>query len=186
MRRCDWASNVKEHYQKYHDEEWGLAVHDDRQHFELLCLECAQAGLSWETILNKRENYRRVFHNFDPSKIAIMTDNDLEEILLNPGIVRNRLKIFSVRKNAVAFVKLQHEFGSFNKYIWAYVENRQIINHYPQGSQIFSKSEISDKITKDLKKRGFTFVGSTIIYSYMQAAGLVDDHMAHCFKKTRT
>jgi DNA-3-methyladenine glycosylase I len=184
MNRCSWANNVSEKYKKYHDDEWGIPVHEDRKHFEMLCLEGAQAGLSWETILNKREGYRKLFHNFDAEKCSQMTDEYLLEILTDPSIVRNRLKVFSVRKNAVAFLKIQQEFQSFDKYIWSYVNNTPILRLSNQN-EFIAKSEISDLISKDLKKRGMSFVGSTIIYAYMQAVGIVNDHAKDCFKYIR-
>lgn len=182
VKRCAWAPDNNPQYQKYHDEEWGVPEYDDTKLFEMLILEGAQAGLSWETVLKKREGYRKAFHRFDVQKCAAMTDEDLEVALLNPEIIRNRLKIFSVRKNALAFIRIQQEFGSFSNYLWKYVDNTPIVNHFSSITEVPAKTEISDKISKDLKKRGMSFVGSTIIYAYMQATGLVDDHTADCFK----
>ncbi len=159
-----------------------MPVYDDRKLFEMLILEGAQAGLSWETVLKKREGYRKALKNFDVQKCAKMSDTELEALLQNPEIIRNRLKIFSVRKNALAFIEIQKEFGSFSNYLWKFVDNKPIMNNFTSPSQIPAKTEISDKISKDLKKRGMSFVGSTIIYAYMQAVGLVNDHTADCYK----
>lgn len=183
ITRCPWAPDNNPEYQQYHDEEWGVPEYDDTKLFEKLILEGAQAGLSWETILKKRKGYQKAFHNFDVQRCAAMTDEELEAILQNPEIIRNRLKVFSVRKNAIAFIAIQKDFGSFSNYLWSYVDNKPIINHFTSISQIPANTEISDKISKDLKKRGMSFVGSTIIYAYMQAVGLVDDHIASCFKR---
>jgi len=180
--RCAWVPENNPEYQKYHDEEWGVAVHSDRKHFEMIILEGAQAGLSWETVLKKRDGYRKSFYNFDVEKCSRLTDEALTQLLQNPEIIRNRLKVFSVRKNAIAFLKIQEEFGSFDTYIWAYVGNKTLVNNFSAISQIPTKTEISDKISKDLKKRGMSFVGSTIIYSYMQAIGLLNDHTTDCFR----
>lgn len=169
-------------YEDYHDKEWGVPLHDDQKLFEMLSLEGAQAGLSWETILNKREGYRKLFHNFDPALVSKMTDNELEILRTNPAIVRNRLKIYSVRNNARIFLEIQQEFGSFDKYIWNYVENKPIINSWRKLEDMPAKTNLSDTISKDLKKRGMKFVGSTIIYAFMQAIGMVNDHMKDCWK----
>lgn len=182
--RCAWVPENNIEYQKYHDEEWGVAVHDDKKHFEMLTLEGAQAGLSWEIVLKKREGYREAFHNFDVKKCAKMSDEELEQLMQNQYIIRNRLKIFSVRKNAIAFMDIQKEFGSFDSYIWNFVGGKTIVNNLKSISKLPSKTELSDKISKDLKKRGMSFVGSTIIYSYMQAVGLVNDHTTDCFRFT--
>lgn len=179
---CPWLKLENPLYVKYHDEEWGVPVHDDIRHFEMITLEGAQAGLSWETILNKREHYRKVFLGFIPEKVARITPAKVEKLLQDPGIVRNRLKVESTISNAKAFLKIQKEFGSFDKYIWSFsdfktiFESRKTMKDYP------SKTELSDKISKDLKKRGFRFVGSTIIYAYLQAVGIVNDHAASCWK----
>lgn len=182
INRCGWVPLNNPEYQKYHDQEWGVAVHDDRKHFEMLILEGAQAGLSWEIVLKKREGYRKAFKNFDVKKVADMKDIELEELMQNPDIIRNRLKIFSARKNAIAFIKIQEEFTSFDNYIWMFVDNKPIVNNIKNLCEIPTKTSISDKISKDLKKRGMSFVGTTIIYSYMQAVGLVNDHTTDCFR----
>ena len=166
----------------YHDHEWGVPVHDDLKHFEMLILEGAQAGLSWDTILKKRENYRRNFAGFDPKKVAVFTDQRLEALLTDPGIVRNRLKVFAARKNAIAFVEIQDEFGSFDAYVWPFVGGKTIVSRPERDEDFRAATPESDALSKDLKKRGFTFVGSTIIYAHMQATGLVDDHMKGCFR----
>lgn len=181
LTRCSWAENVAPFYQRYHDEEWGVPVHEDRQFFEMLILEGAQAGLSWETILKRREGYRKAFHNFDPVKVARMTDAELEKLLSNQEIIRNRLKVFGARQNALAFVAIQKESGSFDSYVWQFVGGKTKVSRPKSRAQILSKSPESDALSRDLKKRGMTFVGTTIIYAFMQATGLVDDHAAHCF-----
>lgn len=167
-------------YAKYHDEEWGIPVHDDKVLFEFLVLEGAQAGLSWETILNKREGYRQAFHNFDVNKVAKMSDAQLEALLGNPAIVRNRLKVFSARKNALAFVQVQKEAGSFDQYLWQFVDGKPIKNHWKSFRDVPVSTPISDALSKDLKKRGMSFVGTTIMYAYMQAVGMVNDHPMDC------
>jgi len=182
MKRCTWVPDNNLQYQKYHDEEWGVPVHDDRKHFEMLILEGAQAGLSWETVLKKREGYKKAFNNFDVKKCANMSDNELEKLMQNENIIRNRLKIFSVRKNAATFLKIQEEYGSFDKYIWSYANGSPVVNNFTSISQIPPETELSKAISKDLKKRGMTFVGPTIIYAYMQAIGLVNDHIVSCFR----
>ena len=182
IKRCAWVPENNPLYQKYHDEEWGVPVHDDRTHFEFLILEGAQAGLSWETVFKKREGYRKAFHDFDVEKCARLSDEELEEKLQNPEIIRNRLKVFSVRKNARVFIDIQKEFGSFDKYIWSFVGGIPICKHRQTISEIPATSPESDKLSKDLKKRGMTFVGSTIIYAHMQATGLVNDHTRDCFR----
>lgn len=171
----------KPFYADYHDHEWGVPVHDDRHLFEMLILEGAQAGLSWETILKRRLGYRRAFHNFDPHKVACLSDETLETLLQNPEIIRNRLKVYGTRTNARVFLKIQQEFGSFDAYLWKFVDGKQIYNRWKTFKDIPAKTEISDALSKDLKKRGMTFVGSTIIYAYMQAVGLVNDHTDECF-----
>lgn len=183
--RCFPTEPNKPLYEEYHDNEWGIPVHDDGKHFEMILLEGAQAGLSWETILNKREGYRAAFHGFDPVKVAAMTDAELEARLTDPGIVRNRLKVFAARKNAAAFLKIQQEFGSFDAYVWGFVGGRQKVNHWQGFSDLPAKTPESDALSKDLKKRGMTFVGSTIVYAYMQAVGMVYDHLATCWKAPR-
>ncbi len=180
--RCGWVGNDKPHYERYHDEEWGIPVHNDDKHFEMLILEGAQAGLTWETILKKREGYRKAFKNFNPSKVANMNDEELEKLLLNPEIIRNRLKVFSARKNAQIFLNIQKECGSFNNYIWQFVGGSPIVNKWKILSEAPATSKESDAISKDLKKRGMSFVGSTIIYAYMQAVGMVNDHLVNCWR----
>lgn len=181
MKRCSWCVG-NELYEKYHDEEWGVLVHDDRKLFEFLVLEGAQAGLSWITVLKKRENYRDVCDNFDYNKIVNYDEKKIEKLLQNEGIIRNRLKINSVVKNAKVFLKIQKEFGSFDNYIWSFTNYKQIKNNFKSIKEIPVKTDISDKISKDLKKRGMSFVGSTIIYAFMQAVGIVNDHTQDCFK----
>ncbi len=183
-KRCFGDGIGKEFYADYHDNQWGVPVHDDQLLFEMLILEGAQAGLSWETILKRRENYRKAFFNFDPKKVAIMTDTELEALCKNPDIIRNRLKIYSTRKNAKIFLNIQQEFGSFDNYIWDFVNHKPIINHWKQMKDLPANTNISDKISKDLKKRGMNFVGSTIIYAYMQAVGIVNDHIVDCCRRT--
>lgn len=179
--RCTWAPKDKADYLHYHDTEWGVPLHDDRSHFEMLTLEGAQAGLSWYTILKRREGYRQAFKNFDPLKVSQMTDEELEALLTNSEIIRNRLKVFSVRKNARVFLALQKEFGSFDSYIWRYVNETPKINRPKNITEVATHTLESDALSKDLKKRGMSFVGSTIMYAYMQAIGMVNDHMEDCF-----
>lgn len=179
-KRCFGSGPGKEFYAKYHDEEWGVAVHDDRLLFEMLILEGAQAGLSWETVLKRREGYRQAFHGFDPNKVANMSDEELQGLLTNGNIIRNRLKVYAARQNARVFLSLQKEFSSFDQYLWAYVEHKPIINRKKDIKELPTSTPISDAISKDLKKRGMTFVGSTIIYAFMQAVGLVNDHLIDC------
>jgi len=181
--RCPWASDKSgPRYVKYHDEEWGVPVHDDIIHFEFIVLDGAQAGLSWSTILNKRENYRRAFAGFDPRKVARFDGRKIQKMLEDEGIVRNRLKIESAVKNARAFLKVQKEFGSFDKYIWQFVGGKTIENRWKTAKQIPCETPESEAMSRDLKKRGFTFVGPTICYAYMQAAGMVNDHLVSCFR----
>lgn len=180
-KRCFGGQPGKELYAKYHDEEWGIPVHDDRHLFEMLILEGAQAGLSWETILKRREGYVQAFHHFDPVKVASMSDQELEGLLKNEKIIRNRLKVYAARQNARVFLKIQKEFGSFDSYVWAFVKGKPIINRWKKFEEIPITTPESDALSKDLKKRGMTFVGSTIIYAYMQAVGLVNDHLADCW-----
>ena len=182
LKRCFWVSLDKPYYVEYHDNEWGVPVHDDQRHFEMLILEGAQAGLSWETILRKREHYRKAFAGFDPAKVARFTPARIEKLLLNPGLVRNRLKIHSAVKNARAFLAIQKEFGTFDAYVWRFVENRPIDRKRKSRADVPAKTEESDALSKDLQKRGFNFVGSTILYAYMQAVGLVNDHTTDCFR----
>ncbi|MEK9671247.1 MAG: DNA-3-methyladenine glycosylase I [Rhodospirillaceae bacterium] len=182
VKRCSWVGRGKDFYEAYHDAEWGVPVHDDRKHFEMICLEGAQAGLSWETILKKRNNYLKLFKEFDPVKCAKLTDAELEKRLENPGIIRNRLKVFGVRKNALAFLKIQKEFGSFDAYVWTFVGGKPINGKRKTIKDVPATTPESDALSKDLKKREFTFVGSTIVYAFMQAAGLVNDHVRDCFR----
>jgi DNA-3-methyladenine glycosylase I len=178
--RCDWAKN--DLAVQYHDTEWGVPLHDDRRLFEFLILEGAQAGLSWDTILRKRENYRAAFDNFDAEKIARYDATRCAELLQNEGIIRNRLKIASAISNAQSFLKVKDEFGSFDSYIWRFVDGEAIVNNWENISEVPAKTDISDALSKDLKRRGFNFVGSTIMYAFMQACGLVNDHLVSCFR----
>lgn len=179
--RCEWAGDDPL-YVDYHDNEWGAPVHDDRELFELLILEGAQAGLSWITILRKREGYRKAFDNFDPNIVAAYDQAKLEELRQDPGIVRNRLKIESAVRNAKTFLHVQQEFGSFNKYIWGFVDHQPIQNTWNQMSDLPASTLLSRQISKDLKTRGFNFVGPTIVYAYMQSIGMVNDHTVDCFR----
>ena len=181
LKRCEWCLGSA-NYIEYHDKEWGNPVHDDQIHFEFLILEGAQAGLSWSTILNKREGYRKAFKDFDPDKVARITESEVEELLQFEGIVRNRLKVNSAVTNAQKFLEVQEEFGSFDTYIWQFVGGSPIVNAWESLSQIPATSKESDALSKDLKKRGFKFVGSTIIYAHMQACGLINDHVVSCFR----
>jgi DNA-3-methyladenine glycosylase I len=166
----------------YHDREWGVPVHDDRTHFEFLVLEAAQAGLSWSTVLRKRDGYRRAFSGFDPHKVARYTDARMRTLAADPAIIRNRMKIKAAVQNARAFVAIQDEFGSFDRYCWAFVDGRPRVNHRKSLKDIPPTSRESDAFSKDLKRRGFSFVGSTIMYAHMQAVGMVNDHVVHCFR----
>jgi DNA-3-methyladenine glycosylase I len=179
--RCDWCL-ADPIYIDYHDQEWGVPLHDDQKLFEFLILDGAQAGLSWLTILKKRENYRAAFDNFDIQKVAAYTEADVQRLLDNPGIIRNRLKIASAIRNAQAVLKIIEEFGSFDAYIWGFVDGRPVQNAWRAMEELPATSAISDQMSKDLKKRGCNFVGSTICYGFMQAAGLVNDHLVHCFR----
>jgi len=181
-KRCQWVEGQFDEYIKYHDDEWGVPVHDDQKHFEFLILEGAQAGLSWSTILKRRDGYRAAFANFDAQEVANYNQNKIESLLLDPGIIRNRLKVKSAVTNAVAFLELQKEFGSFDHYIWSFVGGKPIVNSWRVMSEIPATSKESDALSKDLKKRGFKFVGSTIIYAHMQACGLINDHTTDCFR----
>ena len=182
MQRCNWCSS-DELYEKYHDEEWGEPCNDELKLFEMLCLEGAQAGLSWITVLRKRENYRAAFDNFDAEKMANYDENKRTGLLQNAGIIRNRLKVNAFIENAKAYLKIKKEFGSFEKYIWQFVDYQPIINFPKALSDVPTKTELSEKMSKDLAKRGFKFVGSTICYAYMQACGMVNDHTIDCFKR---
>lgn len=182
VTRCKWAEGVGLEYIEYHDKEWGVPVYDDRVQFEFLILEGAQAGLSWSTILNKRDGYRKAFADFDAEKVARFTKKRVERLLENPAIVRNRLKVESAVNNARAFLALQEEFGSFCDYIWGFVDGQPIQNRFRKDGDIPATSPESDQLSKDLKQRGFKFVGSTIMYAHMQATGLVNDHVVGCFR----
>jgi DNA-3-methyladenine glycosylase I len=179
--RCDWAGSDPL-YVAYHDEEWGVPVYDDRTLFEFLILEGAQAGLSWSTILRKRENYRRAFDNFHPQKVAAYDEAKIAELLQDPGIVRNRLKVHSAVRNAQAFLKVQQEFGSFDGYVWQFVGGQPIQNRWQSLAEVPAETDESRALSKDLKKRGFNFVGPTITYAFMQAVGMVNDHIVNCFR----
>src|SRR5262245_12464275 len=181
-KRCAWVGESNPLMLEYHDREWGVPVHDDSKHFEFLVLEAAQAGLSWSIVLNKREGYRRAFSEFDPAKVARYTDKRVQKLLLDPGIIRNRLKIGSAIRNAQAFLEIQHEFGTFDAYAWRFVGGQPKVNHWRGMKQIPAVSRESDAFSKDLKQRGFNFVGSTIIYAHMQAVGMVNDHLVDCFR----
>ena len=181
--RCGWAGD-KPHMIRYHDREWGRPVHDDRKHFELLLLEGAQAGLTWDTILRRRDGYREAFAGFDPVKVSRFTAHKKAMLLNNTGIVRNRLKIDSAVTNAQAFLAVRKEFRSFDRYVWGFVGGKQKVNRWRTMAQVPATTPESDALSKDLKRRGFRFVGSTIVYAYMQAAGLVNDHMIGCFVKS--
>jgi len=182
ITRCRWAEGVSLDYIEYHDKEWGVPVYDDRVQFEFLLLEGAQAGLSWSTILNKRAGYRKAFADFDVEKVARFTKKRIETLLNNPAIVRNRLKVESAVTNAQAFIEVQEAFGSFSEYIWGFVDGAPIQNQFRSDSDVPATSPESDALSKDLKKRGFRFVGSTIMYAHMQATGLVNDHVVGCFR----
>jgi len=179
--RCPWCLSFDQ-YVRYHDEEWGVPVHDDRKHFEFLILEGAQAGLSWSTILKKREGYRQNFADFDPEKVAKFTVKKIEKILQDPRIIRNKLKVYAAVNNAKRFLEVQKEFGSFDKYIWGFVNQKPIKNKWKNHKHAPATTKESDALSKDLIKRGFKFVGSTVIYAHMQACGLVNDHMLTCFR----
>ena len=181
QKRCTWCGDDPL-YVKYHDEEWGVPVKDDQTLFEFITLEGAQAGLAWITVLRKREDYRALFDNFDAHKIARYSDKKLDKLLLDPRIIRNRLKVYGARKNAKAFLKVQKEQGSFSDYMWGFVDGRPITNSWKSMSDLPSTTPLSDTISKDMKKRGFTFVGPTIIYAHMQACGMINDHSIDCFR----
>jgi DNA-3-methyladenine glycosylase I len=180
-KRCAWVGDGPL-YIEYHDKEWGIPVHDDRKLFEMLILEGAQAGLSWSTILKKRENYQVAFDNFDPNKVVSYSEAKIKELLNNPGIVRNKLKVRAAVTNAQAFLKIQEEFGSFDRYIWGFVDYRPITNKFKSLSEIPAETKVSKAMSVDLKKRGFKFVGSTICYAFMQAVGMVNDHTVDCYR----
>ncbi len=182
FKRCEWADQQFEEYEAYHDKEWGVPVYNDQVHFEFLILEGAQAGLSWSTIIKKREGYRKAFSNFDVQKVAQYDEHKILELIEFEGIVRNKLKIRSAVTNAQHFIEIQNEFGSFSDYIWSFVDGKQIVNSWTSLDQVPATSAESDALSKDLKKRGFKFVGSTIMYAHMQACGLVNDHTIDCFR----
>jgi DNA-3-methyladenine glycosylase I len=179
--RCSWASNDLSI--RYHDEEWGVPLHDDRRLFEFLILEGAQAGLSWDTILKKRANYRKAFDGFDPKRVAAYERRKVQALLGDPGIVRNRLKVAGAVRNAKAFLEVQNEFGSFDQYVWSFVNGRPLVNQWKSSKQLPATTPASDAMSKDMRKRGFTFVGSTICYAFMQAVGMVNDHARDCFRR---
>ncbi|MCH8013271.1 MAG: DNA-3-methyladenine glycosylase I, partial [Candidatus Dadabacteria bacterium] len=180
-KRCDWCG-TEEIYVDYHDKDWGVPVHDDRLHFEMIILDGAQAGLSWITILKRRESYRKAFDNFDVLKVSRYSGKKIEKLLTNPGIIRNRLKVNSTVQNARSFLKIQKEFGSFDKYIWSFVNGKPIKSKFKDWKKIPATTKISDAMSKDLKKRGFSFVGTTICYAFMQSVGMVNDHVITCFR----
>lgn len=180
--RCHWAANGDPLMRDYHDTEWGTPLHDDRALFEFLCLEGAQAGLSWRTVLAKRDNYRKAFHQFEIARVAAMTDRELEKLLLDPGIIRNRLKVASTRDNAIAVLRVIEEFGSLDGYLWSFVDGKPLRNRWRSQADVPASTELSDRMSKALKKRGFRFVGTTICYSLLQATGMVNDHLVGCFR----
>ena len=182
VERCTWSVGVDPEYERYHDTEWGVPVRDDRTHFEFLVLESAQAGLSWWTILRKRDGYRRAFADFDASKVARFTSRTVEKLMRDPGIVRNRQKIEAAVNNARQFLKVQNELGSFDRYVWGFVEGEPIVNRWRKHADVPPTSKESDALSKDLKARGFKFIGPTIVYAHMQATGLVNDHLVGCFR----
>jgi DNA-3-methyladenine glycosylase I len=181
-KRCEWVFGQSDAYIKYHDEEWGVPVHDDKKHFEFLILEGAQAGLSWSTVLRRRKGYSMAFAGFDVQEVSKFDEYRIEQLMADTGIIRNRLKIQSAIKNARAFIEIQKEFGSFDHYIWGFVDYQPIVNQWKQLKEVPATSQHSDTLSKDLKKRGFSFVGSTIMYAHMQACGLVNDHTTDCFR----
>lgn len=180
--RCGWCEK-DDLYRKYHDEEWGTPIYDDQTIFEFLILESFQAGLSWYTILSKRENFKKAFDNFDYRKISTYSDDKVEELMQNRGIIRNRLKILATINNAKRFMEVQKEFGSFSKYIWGFVDGTPIINHHQSLKDVPATTEISDRLAQDLKMRGFKFMGSTVVYAHMQATGMINDHLTNCWKR---
>ena len=181
--RCKWCVGI-DIYEKYHDEEWGVPVYDDQKLFEFLILETFQAGLSWITILKKRENFRLAFDDFNYSKVALYSEDKIQELMQNTGIIRNKLKIRSAVSNAISFMKIREEYGSFNKYIWGFVDGNPVINSPKTLKEVPATTPLSDAISKDLKKRGFKFVGSTVVYAHLQATGMVNDHVADCWKRS--
>lgn len=180
-KRCDWATS-NDLMIRYHDQEWGVPLHDDQKLFEFIILESFQAGLSWQIVLNKRENFRKVFDHFDPEIVAKYNPEKIEKLVQDPSIIRNRKKIEACINNAQCFLKIQNEFGSFDHYIWGFVDHQPIINSFHSLKEIPAKTKLSDRISADLKKRGFKFVGSTVVYAHMQATGMVNDHLVSCFR----
>ena len=180
-QRCPWGA-TDPLLRDYHDTEWGTPLHDDQQLFEFLCLEGAQAGLSWRTVLAKREHYRQVFHDFDIARVAAMKDRELEKLLLDPGIIRNRLKVFATRDNAITALGVIEEFGSLDAYLWSFVDGKPLVNRWADSGSVPASTPLSDGMSKAMKKRGFRFVGSTILYSLMQATGMINDHVVTCFR----
>ena len=180
-KRCLWTGN-EDLYIRYHDEEWGVPIHKDRVLFETLCLEGQQAGLSWITVLKKRENYKKAFYNFNVKKVSLMRDNDIYALLSDDGLIKNKLKLFSIRNNAIAFINIQKNFGSFDSYIWSYTNYKVIQSKDKNSLDLSFKSLLSNNISKDLKKKGFKFVGPTICYAYLQAIGIINDHESDCFR----
>ena len=185
LQRCPWLNLDKPDYVAYHDREWGVPVHDDRKHFEFLTLESAQAGLSWYTVLRKRANYRQAFAEFDPAKVARFSAVTVEQMLQDPGLIRNRRKISAAVENARHFLAVQDEFGSFSAYIWRFVDGEPIVNEFRTLADLPATSRESDALSKDLKSRGFKFIGSTVIYAHMQATGMVNDHVLDCFRRSQ-
>ncbi len=181
-QRCSWVPDEDPLYAEYHDREWGVPVHDDRVLFEFLILEGAQAGLSWRTILGRREGYRLAFADFDPVAVARFTPEDHARLMTDPGIIRNRLKVAAATKNAVGFLEVQAEYGTFSKYLWSWTDGQVIVNRPRSSGELPAQTTLSEQLSADLKKRGFTFVGPTIMYAYLQAVGVVDDHAADCFR----
>lgn len=181
--RCAWVPRDDAVYIAYHDTEWGVPVHDDRKWFEFLTLEGFQAGLSWRTVLYKRENFRRAFADFEPQKVASFTEKDIASLLQNPAIIRNRLKIRAAVNNAAGFLAVQEKFGDFDAFMWQFVDGRPIVNHWEKNEQVPATTPLSDKMSRELKHHGFRFVGSTICYAHMQATGLVNDHLVSCFRR---
>jgi DNA-3-methyladenine glycosylase I len=181
IHRCGWCMK-DELYMRYHDEEWGAPLHDDQMLFEFLILETMQAGLSWHTILKKRENFRAAYHNFDVERVARFGEREIEELLLDAGIIRNRAKIEASVRNAREFIRVQEEFGSFDSYIWGFVDGRPIVNTWKELKQLPASTPLSDRVSKELKHRGFGFVGTTVVYAHMQATGMVNDHLVSCFR----
>jgi DNA-3-methyladenine glycosylase I len=181
VTRCHWATG-DDLMRDYHDTEWGVPLHDDSSLFEFLCLEGAQAGLSWRTVLDKRDNYRKAFHHFDIARVAAMKDRELEKLMLDPGIIRNRLKIWSTRDNGITALGVIEEFGSLDAYLWAFVDGKPLVNRWRGMGDVPASTPLSDRMSKTLKKRGFRFVGTTICYSMMQATGMINDHLVGCFR----